>query len=191
VPDERVKSEILSVPSFQKDGKFDPDTYKMLLMSQGMTPRSFDDRIRDDLAVRTLPEQVGSTVLLTDADVDTYLRLRDQKRDFHYAKLDKPAADDSAVTDDELQAYYKDHAQDYVTPERVALEYLELDASKLEVNAQADDAALKDRYEKEKNRYISAEQRQASHILIKVGGKGGPEDQKAALAKADAIAKEA
>jgi len=58
VPDERVKSEILSVPSFQKDGKFDPDTYKMLLMSQGMTPRSFDDRIRDDLAVRTLPEQV-------------------------------------------------------------------------------------------------------------------------------------
>jgi len=191
VPDERVKSEILSVPSFQKDGKFDPDTYKMLLMSQGMTPRSFDDRIRDDLAVRTLPEQVGSTVLLTDADVDTYLRLRDQKRDFHYAKLDKPAADDSAVTDEELQAYYKDHAQDYVTPERVALEYLELDASKLEVNAQADDAALKDRYEKEKNRYISAEQRQASHILIKVGGKGGPEDQKAALAKADAIAKEA
>ena len=191
VPDERVKSEILSVPSFQKDGKFDPDTYKMLLMSQGMTPRSFDDRIRDDLAVRTLPEQVGSTVLLTDADVDTYLRLRDQKRDFHYAKLDKPAADDSAVTDEELQAYYKDHAQDYVTPERVALEYIELDASKLEVNAQADDAALKDRYEKEKNRYISAEQRQASHILIKVGGKGGPEDQKAALAKADAIAKEA
>jgi len=191
VPDERVKSEILSVPSFQKDGKFDPDTYKMLLMSQGMTPRSFDDRIRDDLAVRTLPEQVGSTVLLTDADVDTYLRLRDQKRDFHYAKLDKPAADDSAVTDEELQAYYKDHAQDYVTPERVALEYIELDASKLEVNAQADDAALKDRYEKEKNRYISAEQRQASHILIKVGGKGGPDDQKAALAKADAIAKEA
>jgi len=191
VPDERVKSEILSVPSFQKDGKFDPDTYKMLLMSQGMTPRSFDDRIRDDLAVRTLPEQVGSTVLLTDADVDTYLRLRDQKRDFHYAKLDKPAADDSAVTDEELQAYYKDHAQDFVTPERVALEYIELDASKLEVNAQADDAALKDRYEKEKNRYISAEQRQASHILIKVGGKGGPEDQKAALAKADAIAKEA
>jgi peptidyl-prolyl cis-trans isomerase D len=191
VPDERVKSEILSVPAFQKDGKFDPDTYKMLLMSQGMTPRSFDDRIRDDLAVRTLPEQVGSTVLITDADVDTYLRLRDQRRDFHYVKLDKPAADDSAVSDEELQAYYKDHAQEYVTPERVALEYVELDGSKLEVYAQADDAALKERYEKDKARYVSAEQRQASHILIKVGGKGGPEDQKAALAKAEAIAKEA
>jgi peptidyl-prolyl cis-trans isomerase D len=191
VPDERVKSEILGIAAFQKDGKFDSDTYKMLLSTQGMTPRSFDDRIRDDLAVRTLPEQVGSTVLVTDADIDTYLRLRDQKRDFRYAKLDAPVADDSAVSDEEVQTYYTEHAQDYVTPERVALDYVELDASKLEVNAQPDDATLKERYEKDKTRYVSAEQREASHILVKVGGKGGPDDQKAALAKADAIAKEA
>jgi len=46
---------------------------------------------------------------------------------------------------------------------------------------------LKDRYEKEKARFVSAEQREASHILVKVGGKGTPDDQKAALAKAQDI----
>jgi len=191
VPNDRIKREILEIPAFQKDGKFDPDTYKLLLSAQNMTPVSFDERIRKELATRQLPEQVGNTIIVTDADIDTYLRLRDQQRDFRYVKLEKPAADDAAVSDDDLQAYYKEHAQDFITPERVALDYLELDASKLDVPATADDATLKERYEKEKSRYVSAEQRLASHILVKVGGKGGPDDQKAALAKAESIAKEA
>jgi len=190
VTNDRIKHEILGIPAFQKDGKFDPETYRALLQTQGMTPLSFDDRVRQNLLVRELPEQVGSTVLVTDAAVDTYLRLHDQRRDFRYAKLEKPAADESPVTDAEVEAYYKDHSQEFVTPERIALEYVELDAGKLDVPTSADDATLKDRYEKEKSRFVSAEQRLASHILVKVPGKGTPEDQKQALAKANAIAKD-
>ncbi len=191
VTDDRIKREILAVPAFQKDGKFDPDTYKMLLQAQQMSPRSFEERVREDLAVRELPQQVGSAVLVTDAELDSYLRLKDQRRDFRYVKLDKPAPDTAPVSDDAIQAYYKEHVAEFTTPERVALDYLELDGSKLEVNATPDDAVLKERYEKEKSRFVSAEQRLASHILVKVGGKGSPDDQKAALAKAEGIAKEA
>ena len=35
VPDERVRKEILGIAAFQKDGKFDSDTYKMLLIDAG------------------------------------------------------------------------------------------------------------------------------------------------------------
>lgn len=191
ITDDRIKREILAIPAFQKDGKFDSDTYKMLLQAQNMSPRAFDDRVRQDLAVRELPQQVGSSVLITDAQLDNYLRLKDQRRDFRYVKLDKPAPDTAPVSDDEIQAYYKEHTAEFTTPERVALEYLELDGSKVEVNATPDDAVLKDRYEKEKSRFVSAEQRLASHILIKVPGKGSPDDQKQALAKAEGIAKDA
>jgi peptidyl-prolyl cis-trans isomerase D len=191
VTDDRIKREILAIPAFQKDGKFDPDTYKMLLAAQNMSPRSFDDRVRQDLAVRELPQQVGSSVLVTDAQLDDYLRLKDQQRSFRYVKLDKPAADPAPVSDEDIAAYYKDHTADFTTPERVALEYVELDGSKLEVNVTPDDATLKERYEKEKSRFVSAEQRLASHILVKVPGKGSPDDQKQALAKAEGIAKEA
>ena len=191
VTDDRIKREILSVPAFQKDGKFDPDTYKMLLQAQQMSPRSFEERVREDLAVRELPQQVGSAVLVTDAELDSYLRLKDQRRDLRYVKLDKPAPDTSPVSDDDINAYYKSHTAEFTTPERVALDYVELDGSKVEVNATPDDAVLKDRYEKEKSRFVSAEQRLASHILVKVPGKGSPDDQKQALAKAEGIAKEA
>jgi peptidyl-prolyl cis-trans isomerase D len=191
VPPERIRKEILDVPAFQNDGKFDPEQYKMVLSSQGKSPAAFEQLVRQDLEMKVLPTQVGSTALVTDAEVDTYLRLRDQRRDFRYVKLDKPAVGNGDVTADEIDAYYKAHGTDFMVPERVALDYLELDASKLDVNLVPDDSVLKERYEKEKARFVSDEQRLASHILIKVGGKGGPDEQKQALAKAEDIVKEA
>ncbi|MEO5558696.1 MAG: SurA N-terminal domain-containing protein [Dokdonella sp.] len=191
VPAERIRKEILAVPQFQNDGKFDPEQYKAVLASNGMSPGGFEQKVRQDLEKNILPTQVGATALVTDADVDTYLRLHDQRRDFHYVKLDKPAADSSEIPAADIEAYYKAHGADFMVPERIALDYVELDASKLDVNLTPDDSMLKERYEKEKARYVSNEQRLASHILIKVEGKGGPDEQKQALAKAESIAKEA
>lgn len=187
IPAERIRNEILGISAFQSEGKFDPDQYRMLLASQGLTPAGFEQRLRDDLATRELPLQVSATALVTDAEVDAYLRLKDQRRDFHYVKLDKPALGSEEVADADIEAYYKEHSAEFMTPERVALDYVELDGSKLDVDQTPDDSVLQERYEKEKARFVTAEQRLASHILVKVGGKGGPEEQKQALAKAEAI----
>lgn len=190
VPAERVREEILGIPAFQTDGKFDPDQYKMLLASQGRSPASFEQEVRKDIGMRVLPLQLASTAIVTDAEVDAYLRLKDQLRDFHYAKLDKPAPENAEVAADEIDAYYKAHTNEFMVPERVALQYVELDGAKLDVNLTPDDSVLKERYEKEKARFVTNEERLASHILVKVDGKGTPDDQKQALAKAEQIEKQ-
>jgi peptidyl-prolyl cis-trans isomerase D len=189
IPPARVREEILAIPAFQSDGHFDADQYRMVLSSQGMTPSGFEQRVRQDLAVRELPLQVSDTALVTDAQLDTYLRLRDQRRDLRFLKLAKPAPAPGAgeVSEDEIAAYYKEHAAEFMVPERVALEYVELESAKLEVDTTPDDSVLQERYEKEKARFVTPEQRLASHILVKVDGKGTPEEQKQALAKAQAI----
>ncbi len=188
VPAERLRQEIMRIPAFQRDGQFDPDMYRAALASQGLTPSGFDQRVRQDIAVRALPMQIVSSAFVTDAAVDAFLRLQDQQRDFRYIRLDKPAVIDEQVSADDVAAYYKDHQSQFMLPEEVALEYIELDGKTLEVDLVADDATLEERYEKEKNRFVSPEQRLASHILIKVDGKGSPEDQKAALEKAEEVA---
>ncbi|HEU4663116.1 MAG TPA: SurA N-terminal domain-containing protein [Dokdonella sp.] len=187
VPVERLRDEIRKVPAFQNEGAFDAEQYKQVLAANGMSPQSFEDEMRKEIGRGLLPTQIGATAIATDRDVDAYLRLRDQTRDFRYVKLDKPAAPSGEVKDDEIEAWYKQHTAEFMVPERVAVEYLELDASKLAIDDKPDDSVLKERYEKAKSRYVTAEQRLASHILVKVGGKGAPEDQKAALAKAQAI----
>jgi len=190
VPASAVRDEIAKIPAFQNDGQFDADQYKLALASIGKTPLGFEEEVRRNLAARQLPAQLAASAIVTDADVDSYLRLRDERRDFRFAKIDKPAPQDTEVKEDEIDAYYKAHQGDFMVPERVSIEYVELDASKMPFDETPDDSVLKDRYEKEKARFESAEQREASHILVKVGGKGSPDDQKAALAKAQDIEKQ-
>ena len=190
VPVQRLRDEIQKIPAFQNEGVFDKEQYRQVLQANGMSPQSFEDDMRKDIGRTLLPSQVVATTIATDAEVDAYLRLRDQRRDFRYARLDKPAAEQGEVKDEEIEAWYKQHQAEFMVPERVALEYVELDASKLEIDQTPDDSVLQERYEKAKSSYVTAEQRLASHILVKVGGKGAPEDQKAALAKAEEIEKQ-
>ncbi|MCR6700520.1 MAG: SurA N-terminal domain-containing protein [Dokdonella sp.] len=189
VPDTRVREAIMEIPAFQRDGKFDPEQYRALLSMQGMSSRALEQDIRTSIATRELPMSLYATTFVTDAEVDTYLRLREQKRDFSFVRLDKPAAADETVSDEEIKTFYDAHQSDYMNPEQVALEYLELDAAQLKVELDPSEAVLRERYENEKSRFTTEEQRLASHILVKVGGSGGPDEQKQALTKAEGIVK--
>jgi peptidyl-prolyl cis-trans isomerase D len=78
-----------------------------------------------------------------------------------------------------------------MTDELVALEYVEIDAARLPAGAPPDEAALKAKYEEDKARFVTSEQRLASHILVRVAADADAEAQKAALAKAAKVAEEA
>lgn len=187
VPASQVRREIMGIQAFQSDGHFDPDQYRILLSSQGMSPLMFEDRVRQDLGVRELPTRIGASALVTEAQIDSYLRLKDQVRDFRYVRLDRPEPASTEVSDTEIETYYKEHQSEFMVPEQVSLDYVELDAAALQVDLTPDEDTLRERYEKEKSRYVTPEERLASHILVKVDGKGTPEDQKKALARAEAI----
>ncbi|MBX3696361.1 MAG: SurA N-terminal domain-containing protein [Dokdonella sp.] len=191
IPADRLRKEIARIPAFQKDGQFDQDLYRARLAAVRKTPVGFADEVARELSTREIPVAVATTAFVTERDVDEFLRLRGQLRDFRYVTLAKPQPADSAIGDEEIEAFYKAHQQDYMNPEEVSLDYLEMDAKTLDVQLNPDDATLKDRYEKDKARYVTSEQRLASHVLIKVGGDGGPDEQKKALEKAQKIAEEA
>ena len=190
VPAKQVFDEIASYPAFQVDGKFDKDQYRMLLAAQRKSPLQFEDSIRHDLALRQLIGQLSQGSIVTEADVNDYLRLRDQTRDFRLLKLDKPVGD-AKIADAEIDTYYKAHGDEFMTPEKVSLDYVELDAAKMQVADKIDDATLKQQYEDQKTHFVSPEQRLASHILIKVDKNADAAAQKAALEKAQAIATQA
>lgn len=189
VPVSVVRQEIMGIPAFQVDGKFSPDQYRLLLAAQRKSPEEFEQSVSQDIALRQLTGQVALSSLVTDADVDQYLRLRDQTRDFWFVKLPKPDAG-SPIAEADIAAYYKAHGNDFMTLEEISLDYVELDAAKMQGDIKPDDAALKQMYDAQKSKFVSAEQREASHILIAVGKNADAAAQKAALAKAEAIEKE-
>ncbi|MHB8679311.1 MAG: SurA N-terminal domain-containing protein [Rudaea sp.] len=189
VPVSAVREEIMGIPAFQVDGKFNADQYRLLLAAQRKSPQEFEQNVSQDIALRQLTGQIALSSLVSAADVDEYLRLRDETRDFWFVKLAKPDAG-APIADADISAYYKAHGNDFMTPEKVSLDYVELDASKMQSDAKPDAAALKQMYDEQKSKFVSPEQREASHILIAVGKNADAAAQKVALAKAEAIEKE-
>src|SRR5215831_2705097 len=146
VPPSRIQSTIMQDPNFQIDGKFDKERYRLILAASQKSPEWYQEQVRRDLAVRQIPMELVQGNVITEAQVDGYLRLRDQTRDFRYVKLDKPASD-VKVADADIEAYYKAHGDEFMTAEKVSLEYVELDAAKMQADAKPDEATLKERYE--------------------------------------------
>lgn len=189
VPDSEIRAQIAQVPQFQVDGRFNADAYLATLAASNKTPQQYQDEVRADLAPSQLAAPVANTAFATNAEVDAYLKLRMQTRDFHYVELAEPTPPDTQVSDADIAAWYKSHTGDFMTPEQVSVHYVELDAANMKVDAATDEASLKERYEKEKSRFTLPEQREAAHILIKVPPNATPAQQKAALAQAEKIDK--
>jgi len=191
VPDAAVRDAIASIPAFQLNGQFDATTYRAVLAGQRKSPAMFEDEVRSSLAVRLLPDALAASTIVTDDEVDQFLKLRLQRRDLRYVMLPRPALTDSEVTDAQIQAYYKQHQAEFMAPEQVSVRYVEVNAAELKTGVAPSDEELRKRYESEKQRFVQPEQRLVSHILVGVDSNATPAQQKAALDKARKIAAEA
>ncbi|MDG2536731.1 SurA N-terminal domain-containing protein [Dyella jiangningensis] len=191
VPDIALRDRIAGTPQFQVNGQFDPTTYRAILAAQNMTPAMFEASQRASLEPGLVPRAIIDSAIVTEADMDRYLGLLYQRRDLRWFAVPRPALSDSAVSDAQLEAYYKAHQADFMNPEQVSLKYIEVNGADLKIDAQPSDDELKKRYEEQKQRFVQPEQRLVSHILVNVPKNATPDQQKAALAKAEKIAGEA
>lgn len=193
VSDAMVRKAIREVPGFQVDGKFDYTRYKLALASQvpALNERQFEQQVRESLQQSMMSMGVAASNFVTAAEMDRLLQLMGEQRDASVLPLSAPVADTGAVTAAEIQKWYDGHAAQYRAPEAVAIEYVEINSATLPAPAPADDATLRQRYEQEKNRFIEAEQRLASHILVRVPEGADAAAQKAAEQKATQLATQA
>jgi peptidyl-prolyl cis-trans isomerase D len=191
VADQSVRDYIAAIPAFQIDNQFDATSYRTWLAGQRKTSEMFEDDIRSSLAIQLLPDAINDGTLVTDEQVDRFLGLLTQQRDLRYFLLPRPKLADDQVSDAQIATYYKAHLADYMNPEQVSVKYLEVNGADLKPDAAPDENELKKRYETEKQRFVQPEQRLVSHILVNVPANATPEQQKAALAKAEKIGAEA
>lgn len=187
VSSQQMRDYIASQKAFQVDGQFDKTTYVELLRNNRMTPHDYQQQVRAQLQVQQLPQMIRQSELVTSAELDRYLSLSLQTRDIHYVDLPQPTLANADVTEAQVKSYYAAHQSDFMTSEKVSLNYIDLDASQMRVDTTPSEASIKKLYEKQKQQYVQPEQREASHILISVPENATPAQQKKALAKARMI----
>lgn len=188
VSDARLAREIRSIGEFQRDGQFDRALYMQLLRSLGMSEGGFEEDVRRDLLARQLMNGITDTVLVTDHDLNTVLRLQQQQRRIGYLVLRAmDHMDQVEVSDAEIETYYQENIDRFEVPERVKSAYLELSLDAIKSGITVDDQQLRRMYERRAGSFTVEGQRRARHILIEVGEDADQQEVEAARSEAEAL----
>jgi peptidyl-prolyl cis-trans isomerase D len=191
LPKNAIQKRIMSEKAFQIAGKFDVNQYQLALRGSNMTPKQFEELVSHDLVQQFMPEQLAVSQVVGDAELDSLVRLSEQTRDIRFLDIPPPALTAPPPTEAELKKWYDTHTTQYRSPEKVAIEYVELNAAGMAVDTVSDETGLREKYEAAKSKYGAVEQRMASHILVKVDEKATPAQVAAAQAKALELAAKA
>jgi peptidyl-prolyl cis-trans isomerase D len=169
---------ILQTPEFLVDGKFSPERFDQVIRQLGYSRMQFRQMLAQEMLIGQLRAGLAGSGFVTDAQVQAFARLEKQTRDFASLNIKvDPAA--VKVTDGEIKAYYDEHAKEFMSPDQVVIDYLELKKASFFDQVSVKDEDLQALYQKEIANL--SEQRRAAHILIEVNDKVNEAQAKAKI----------
>src|SRR5688572_29403413 len=144
--------------------------------------------VRQQMARQALPQEIVSTAIAGEAELESFLKLSQQTRDLQLIDLPPPALPAEEPAEEALKKWYADNAATYRSPEQVAIENVEIDGSTLPPPAAPDEKTLRERYTQQRARYVTEPRRTASHILVAVPADADADAEAAARIRATGIA---
>ncbi|KES25356.1 MULTISPECIES: SurA N-terminal domain-containing protein [unclassified Pseudomonas] len=190
---QQVDQLILQTPEFLVDGKFNADKFDQALRQNGYTRMQFRQMLEQEMLIGQLRAGIAGSGFVTDNELQAFARLEKQTRDFATLTF-KADPSKAKVEDADIKAYYDAHKAEFMSPDQVVIDYIELKKSYFFNQVVAKDEDLQAQYQKE----IAglSEQRDAAHILVEVNAKQTDaqakakiEEIKARLAKGEDFAK--
>jgi peptidyl-prolyl cis-trans isomerase D len=184
VDDALVTELIQDASQFREDGVFKKELYYTWLAQTAQDARIFEAQQRQAIRASQLQRGIGATAFVTPSEYRRYLNLFGEQRQVSLATFNVAAlADTVVVKEEDIVAYYDARPDDFLSPETVDFEYIELRRDLLTQDVEITEEELLRYYEESANRFQQDEQRQARHILITFDDdEAAAEEQAVALA---------
>ncbi len=163
-----VDSELVKIPAFfGANGQFDQNAFNAILAREGLTEAA----VRQDIASGLVGQQVlvpaSHGAVVPQALARQYAKLLRERRKGDIAELPSALfAPKGAPSDAQLSAYYKDHGNDYLRPERRVIRYATFGEDVLGDVPAPTPAQVKARYEQDKAQYAAKEERTFTQMVV-------------------------
>ena len=190
VSDERLQNMFARDPQFAFLRNPDGSVNKSVLAAQGMSSQMFVERLRQDLSQRQVLVGVAGSAVASTANATVAFNALLQQREVQLQRFDaKEFAASIQPTDAEIEAFYKLPANtaQFQLPESAQIQYLVLNLDALKKGVTFSENDLSKYYDENASRYGVAEERRASHILIKADKTAPAADRAKAKARAEEL----
>jgi peptidyl-prolyl cis-trans isomerase D len=186
VSDAELGDQISHITNFQEGGRFSRERYLRLLAGAELTPPVFEASLRSDLVRQKFQTLITEGVKVSDAEVRRYWETERQRVRAAYLLVAPDAADErAAVSDAEMEAYYKGHPAEFTPPERRRILAAILPGTGVPLPP-VTDAEVEAAYQDRRGEFEQPPRARVAHILVRVPLVGGSQAEDAARAKAEA-----
>jgi peptidyl-prolyl cis-trans isomerase D len=166
---EQVNASIFQIPQLQKDGQFSPERYEQILSGALFTPQTFQKEIYQGMLLNQQHFAFLGTAFALPNEIEKFVKLYGQTRDYRYLQIPTHAfLKGLNVSGDEVKAYYASHANDFLAPEQVSLEFVTLSMAAVRAKLAPTAAELKIYYDNNQASYMTPAKWQVRHILFEI-----------------------
>jgi peptidyl-prolyl cis-trans isomerase D len=167
--DAQVAANIRRNPNFQVNGAFEEGRFRMVAQALGYSPPGFVEETRELRTLEQIQRGLLGTALQTDQELRNHARLLGQRRDLAYLPFTPERfVDQALVSDEDVAQRYEENRAEYMTEERVDVEFVELTAEALadepSIGVAEDD--VRAAYEADREAAPIGEERRSRHILL-------------------------
>jgi peptidyl-prolyl cis-trans isomerase D len=187
VSDEELNAQIQAVPGFQENGRFSLRRYQDFLKRRGTNAGAFEGDVRRELTRMKVEATVKGGIKVSETELEQAFVVRREEARAAWALLDVGAlAATTAASNDEVEAYLKEHASEFKQPDRRRIQYVTLVPK--DFRPSVPEADVEKYYTEHTKEFETPRQVRAAHLLVSVAQTGGSEaEDKARVKVADAI----
>ncbi|MFN3234422.1 MAG: SurA N-terminal domain-containing protein [Gammaproteobacteria bacterium] len=164
---QQIEQAIYSMPQFNEQGQFSPGKLRAFLLGSSM---SYDQFIRDfqkDMLVMQVQSGIGISDFSTPRELNKFVGLINQKRQFSYLILNTPEVKMTA-NEAAIKSYYNAHSNQFAVPESVSIDYIQVSLTDIEKTIQPTESQLNAFYKSNLAKFTTPKQwkLQAASVAI-------------------------
>lgn len=181
--DNEVAARIHGTTSFQKDGRFDNETYLRVLKYYRLTPGDYEAEQRNDILISKVESVVKRTVVVSEDEVLDSYKKGNTKANLEFVKITPLMLKEKVkATDNEIEEYFSANLGNFTIPEKISVAYVPFDPSSYTEEINITDEDYNEYYNNYVDKFTIPGKVKASHILVKFG-----EDKEANRTKAEEL----
>lgn len=151
----QVDALIMQLPAFQENGRFSMERFQRILQTLRYSQAQFLTDFQNNLLVNQAQIGVTQSAFALTSEAEQMLELLAQQRDILYTLISAASLQSqTSITPEMINAYYQQHQDQFKTPEKVSIEYLELNVNQLAKKVQITDADIQQYYQDNQGAYI-------------------------------------
>ena len=177
ISDNQVATYISGMPQFQQNGKFSQSQYDEVLKINNLTPKKFDDNIKNDLGTQQVKDSLTNLVYMPKNKIQHLVDLAYQKRDVSIYELKQNDFKDKIdLSDPALQKVYEESKSSFTRPDQVKINFIIYSVAGIVPTVKVEDKEVKDYFSNNIKRYQASQQRKAKHILFNLRSDMKPDE---------------